>query len=130
MRAWAIGMARGGGIGLLFAALLLRLLVPAGYMPVEGRGFAVTLCTGMGRVEAWMDASGHIHKQKPDDAKGEQPCIFAGHAAALDLPPMPAAAEAPMAAAQIMAGLPRWTVAVGQGLAAPPPPATGPPSGI
>lgn len=122
-------MKRIGGIGLLFAALLLRLLVPAGYMPVEGRGFAVTLCTGMGRVEAWMDASGHIHKKKPDDAKGEHPCIFAGHAAAIDMPRLPVATMAPMAAAQVVAGLPRWTVAIGRGLAAPPPPPTGPPSG-
>nr|WP_047168472.1 hypothetical protein [Sphingomonas sp. Y57] len=121
---------QGGRIALVLVALALfmRLLVPAGWMPAADRGLAITLCTGTGAQQAWVDEQGNIHKGKPGEGQADHPCVFGGFAAVLDLPmgldlsggllPVPAALPALAATA----------VAIGQGLAAPPPPATGPPA--
>ena len=114
---------------LLGLALALRVLVPAGWMPAaEGRGFAITMCSGSGMEPAWVDAEGKVHKQAPAQG-GDSHCAFAGIGAPMlgsDLPPpvIPAAhAEAAPVVSQALAS-------IGQGLAAPPPPATGPPATV
>jgi len=117
----------------LFAcALLLRVVVPGGWMPTTGADglVRITMCTGMGPVEAWLDADGKLHDTSP--AKGEpktdQPCAFAGLIApALD----PAPVAPPFRATAERDRLPAFAtneVAIGRGLAAPPPPPTGPPA--
>jgi hypothetical protein len=114
---------------LVLMALAMRVLVPSGWMPTTERGFALTICTGVDTQTIWMDSKGKLHKEDPTkgDAVEHSPCAFAGAPPAL-------AANADMAVAAI-APQPRivpsfvWQdVTVGHGLAAPPPPAIGPPS--
>lgn len=114
-------------LALILLALTMRLLVPTGWMP-SADGRSVTLCTGMGVVEAWVDADGDLHEKAPSKpVKAGEPCVFAGLAAAILAPqampalPLPATAASPVL-------LPALTIAIGRGLAAPPPPPTGPPA--
>ena len=116
------------GLALVAMALVMRLLVPAGWMPsVENGRAGITICTGMGMAQAWVDSNGKIHKSQPNkNGQGERPCVFGGLGAALDVP---ALATLPLYAPPLTAItillLP--TVTVGHGLVAPPPPSTGPP---
>jgi hypothetical protein len=129
-------------IGLMLAlALLVRLLVPTGWMPeVDAQGIRLTWCGSAGPpppafVAAMTEAAERLHggHHGPDhggdaDHKkpgGDQPCAYAGLAfAALDQ--AMAALEAPFDAPS-SAVPPAMVAAVGRGLAAPPPPSTGPP---
>ena len=124
--AWARSGWSGRIAPLLIAlALAVRVLVPSGWMPDQARGFAITLCTGAGAETAWIDADGNIHKKAPATAP-DHLCAFAGVAAPMlgGDPPVSIVAPAPVAVAARVQPL----IAVGQGLAAPPPPATGPPA--
>lgn len=125
----ALRPVRGIALTLLALALAVRLLVPAGWMPAQGQGFAITLCTGAGAVEAWVDADGKLGKRPaaPDSGNGKH-CAFAGLGA--PLPGPMAEPAAPFAPAVTISPPPALTAAVGRGLAAPPPPATGPPATI
>lgn len=123
-------MPRPVALAILGAALLLRVLVPTGWMPAHGAdGFThITLCTPNGVAHAWVDADGAIHDKKPHEKSGaDQPCAFTGLAMAGDLPAIAAllATIAPSAAAPSIAGA---RASIGHGLAAPPPPSTGPPA--
>ena len=114
-------------LALIGLALAVRVIVPAGWMPDQARGFAITLCTGSGAETAWIDSAGNIHKRAPATAP-DRPCDFAGVAAPMlggDTPvavlePTPVQPAAPV----------QPLVAIDQGLAAPPPPATGPPATV
>ncbi|MES2498523.1 MAG: hypothetical protein V4618_20590 [Pseudomonadota bacterium] len=111
------------------AALLMRLLVPAGWMPAAERGLAITLCTGAGAQQAWIDEKGNLHQGKqPGEGQADHPCVFGGFAALLDVSPFgdALAGIAPLAVA--LPPLALTAVAIGRGLAAPPPPSTGPPA--
>lgn len=115
-------------LGLLALALAVRVLVPAGWMPAaSAQGFAITLCSVSGAETVWVDRDGKLHKQAPKTS-GDQHCAFAGLAAPLtgsDTPVLTAPfAHEDRAAIQSLPASP------GQGLAAPPPPATGPPAYI
>jgi len=113
---------------LIALALIVRLLVPAGFMPAAGQGFAITLCTGDGLTAAWIDDAGRIHEGKRGSPDGmEQPCPFAGFAAAIRLPDVLLPLMAPVAATAAFVPAP-IALAIGRGLAAPPPPPTGPPA--
>lgn len=126
----AIGQVRGrAALALVAFALLIRLLVPAGWMPAAEGGYAITLCTSQGLTTAWVDEQGRIHKGEPGKAGVDHPCLFAGFAAALDAPLLAGALVAPLPAA-ILPPIAHVTVAIGRGLAAPPPPATGPPASL
>lgn len=123
-------MPRPVALAILGVALLLRVLIPTGWMPTHGADSVtrITLCTGMGAVEAWVDADGRIHDKQPHEKSGaDQPCAFTGLAMAGDLPEIAAVpvvarpADAPPPAAWARAS-------IGHGLAAPPPPSTGPPA--
>lgn len=121
---------------LVVLALMMRALVPAGWMPASGKGVAITLCTGMGAVSAWVDEDGTIHKGKPLPGKpisgtpADHPCAFAGLGVAADLPTaLPSMALAPLPVA-ILPALRATATGVGRGLAAPPPPPTGPPANL
>lgn len=123
------GAARNFALFCLVVLMLLRALVPTGWMPAaSGDGFTITICTSDGRVSAWLDADGTIHRDAPgDDGAGkDSPCLFA-----LGIPPLPAMAAAIVAKVAFVILLPTPTlidVAIGRGLAAPPPPPTGPPT--
>lgn len=126
------GKSRGGtvALALLVLALLARVLVPAGWMPATTGGFSITLCDGMGgRQQMWVATDGTVHDKVPTDtATKEQPCAFAGFAAALDVPPLTDLDMPALAVAALSPLLRERGVAIGRGLAAPPPPPTGPPA--
>jgi hypothetical protein len=114
---------------LILLALALRVIIPAGFMPSSERGFALTICTGMDTQTVWMDKSGKLHKEDPSKGKSveHQPCAFAGAAMAADV----LSADFQVAMAPVALAIPVFAkreVSVGAGLAAPPPPAIGPPS--
>ena len=116
-------------IGLLGLALFVRLLVPAGWMPAAGQGYAIILCTDLGAATAWIDEDGKVHKGNPAPTGGvDKHCAFAGFGASLTAPdPVGGALEfAPPT--NLSAPTAIASVAIGRGLAAPPPPQTGPPS--
>lgn len=125
------GMGRSRGrfaLGLVMAALLLRLLVPAGWMPAANGGFFITLCNAAGQTSVWMDDAGQVHKQKPAaEGKADQDCAFAPICAALDLPSV-VAPILPLLAVSVLPVAIFQAVGIGRGLAAPPPPPTGPPA--
>ena len=122
-------------LALFACALFVRALVPQGWMPttgVDGR-VGLMLCSGTmsdAPMAMAMDERGDVHKQIPaHDPSSDHPCAFSGlglaHGAppllALLMPPAPAFTERP---------LPAISVAIGHGLAAPPPPQTGPPLAV
>jgi hypothetical protein len=114
---------------LIVLALALRVIIPTGFMPSSERGFALTICTGMDTQAVWMDKSGKLHKEDPSKGKSveHQPCAFAGAAMAADV----LSTDFQVAMAPVALAIPVFAkreVSVGAGLAAPPPPAIGPPS--
>ncbi|MFN3451524.1 MAG: hypothetical protein ACK4ZE_05155 [Sphingorhabdus sp.] len=115
----------------ILLALALRVIIPSGFMPSAERGFALTICTGIDTQTVWMDKSGKLHKEDPSKGKSveHQPCAFAGTAMTADA----LAADFQVAMAPVALAIPVFAkreVSVGAGLAAPPPPAIGPPSYI
>jgi hypothetical protein len=136
--------ADGAGMRLILPLLLLcvalRGFIPAGWMPsVDQTGMSLIPCSGFTPPQPERSAhSGHdIHAMHHGDAAPRhhdgkakhdmagQPCAFA--AAAADLPrPDFGAAFKPLAPAEPIF-IPLLAVQIGRGLAAPPPPQTGPP---
>jgi len=116
---------------LIVLALALRVVIPAGFMPSSERGFALTICAGMDTQTVWMDKSGKLHKEDPAKGKSveHQPCAFAGAAMASDAPADTILIAMPPVATAVPVFAMR-EISVGHGLAAPPPPAIGPPSYI
>jgi hypothetical protein len=119
---------------LIGCALLLRLAVPAGWMPQFGAG-QVTLSwcadSGLSGPGALAEAKALLAKatgEKPDPAHKsapDHPCAFAAAPQ-----PLPAVDTAPLPPAPAMHAprlRPQLLVAPGRGLAAPPPHSTGPP---
>jgi hypothetical protein len=129
--------ARLGAIALL--ALFVRAVVPAGYMlahadTANGRYLTVTMCRDHGGQEQVinLDTGKQVDPSKlPGKAKsdGKQPpCVFA--ASAHLAPPVVFGQTVEFIAEyDVEFGVVR-DVRPGQGIAAPPPPATGPPSAI
>jgi len=70
---------------LLFAAaMLVKALVPAGYMPVvAGHSISLALCSGFGPEKMAMSMPGMQRHRGDADHSGrsDMPCGFAGHAA-------------------------------------------------
>ena len=117
-------------IAFVTLALAVRMVIPTGWMPsfVDSK-MTITICTGAGMVEAWVDTDGKIHKESPaKNGAGDQPCAFAGLGGAADAPEFETASLAPPFAPQLIHNNRATAVAVGLGLAAPPPPATAPPA--
>jgi hypothetical protein len=116
---------------LILLALAVRVLVPSGWMPSNERSFALTICTGMDIQTVWMDSKGKLHKDDPANGKSVEhaPCAFAAD----NVASASAQFDIPAALPHIALAVPVFAareVAVGTGLAAPPPPAIGPPSYI
>jgi hypothetical protein len=132
-----------GWLAALLVALAMQALVPAGWMPAaDGRG--LVMCNGaspaptaaeiarlssdgvpyeIAAARAAIDREAHGGAPAPDGS--DHPCAFAGCAPALTSP-IATAPLAPRPAAVQPSALVR-EVAVGRGLSAPPPLATGPP---
>lgn len=123
-------------LALLACALALRLLIPAGWMPVhDAQGFHLTLCSGTGpeplpahAAMAGMAHHGtHRHDHQHDQGMPDHPCAFAGLGMVLAEPVLPAVAPIVATVEPAIVAIPA-AVAIGRGLAAPPPPPTGPPA--
>ncbi|MEG3123724.1 hypothetical protein [Sphingomonas sp. GB1N7] len=135
-------------IAALLCVLLARVAVPAGWMPMltADGGFILAPCSGMGALPMadapspqgmaghampGMDmAAHHAAPDKPNDRHpdpaGDHPCSGAGVAVALATPPV--ALPVALTLAAIAVPTARLIPNIGQGLAAPPPPSTGPPA--
>ncbi|KQS02091.1 hypothetical protein ASG11_14970 [Sphingomonas sp. Leaf357] len=140
-------------IAALLCVLIARVAVPAGWMPMltADGGFVLAPCSGMGAVPmanapsahgmpahdmAGMTMAGmagaehHVAPDKPNDRHpdpaGDHPCSGAGVAVALTTPPVALPAALALAAMTVPSA--RLIPNIGQGLAAPPPPSTGPPT--
>lgn len=117
-------------VALLLTVLLAgRMVVPTGWMPVRtAEGLTIMLCSGADAGEAWVDAGGKLHHGQQPKSKGEtgDPCPFGTISAPAALPTGPALAVAQPEPIPAPAR-PLQAVAIGRGLVAPPPPATGPP---
>ena len=134
MRSGRGAILRAVGLTLLGCVFLLRLAVPSGWMPVaDASGVHLTICTGMGPMAAppatMMATMAHGHHQMPsgqDHSDGDHPCPYAGFAVALAEPLAPGL-DVPVLVPATVVAVVKTAVTVGRGLAAPPPPATGPP---
>lgn len=116
---------------LLVLALLSRLLIPAGYMVAPAQAGTlptIVVCSGTGPVTMKMAMPGHRDdKQQHDEAAGKHPCAFASASAAVDLAATLHPAPVRLVPATDRVAVERMAPRPGLGLAAPPPPKTGPP---
>lgn len=109
-----------------FLVLLMRVLVPSGFMPVAtGDRVVIQLCTGTGPASIAIDLG---RKNPADQHKAaDHPCTYAGSFAGglidVAMPPLAAPLPSP-ALLPFGAAVADLTV---HRLAAPPPPAIGPP---
>jgi hypothetical protein len=127
--------ARLGAIALM--AMLVRAVVPAGYMLAEadtaqGRFLTVQMCEGHAAKVIDLDTGGEVDPSKlPGKAKGDgkgAPCVFASTASATT--PVAEAESVEFIATQDVDFGVSPNVRPGRGIAAPPPPSTGPPTTI
>lgn len=120
---------------LLVCVLVGRGISPDGWMPgkTAAGAFAIVACDGMQPAEPMPMAMGMamdhgVAHHAPDKSQSiGHPCAFAGIGLA-DAPPPPLAIAAPLAPYTTPAPLVAAAIVPGRGLAAPPPPATGPPA--
>jgi hypothetical protein len=114
-----------------FLALMLQLMFPAGFMaaePGQGHGFPIVICSAYGQsVVDWNGPVASRDHQKAPAKKGMASCPFAGHAVGSNAP-APVVIAAPVAFFAAVAPARAYAVSPGLGLAAPPPPAIGPPA--
>lgn len=113
----------------LAAALFARGLAPAGWMPGTNAagGIELALCNGMAGETVVVAPDGRIEHKKADHGRADHPCAFAGLGVVDTAPPSFAfaARPSPTGTTPVIAAIHR---APGRGLAAPPPPPTGPPA--
>jgi hypothetical protein len=117
-------------IAVLACAMMLRVLIPAGWMPTTGSDgvFRISVCTGLGAQTVWMDRKGTVHKDEPASGQHDlQACGFGVLGLGLTVAPpiAPPIRALHMVDVTIAA---RQVLLIAHGLAAPPPPSTGPPS--
>jgi len=120
---WQSTVARLGNAGLVLAlvALFVRAAIPSGYMVAQDNGPRLVICTGHAVAAADPGGTPLQNHHKPD-----QPCAFAGAHVALHPPAGPDLAPwTTIARDTVVFRGP--DLAPGRGLAAPPPPSTGPP---
>ena len=124
-------------VALALLAMLVRALIPQGYMlsaPQDGQLVSIQICSGVETTHALLDLKtgaiiehGGGNKPAPEtQKKTDAPCVFAA-IAHLAEPPTPVLLGGLIAAVQPTA-FALFAVAPGLGLAAPPPWSTGPPA--
>lgn len=124
-------------LAIIACALFMRVLVPQGWMPVEtASGWRIVICTGTGPMQMTMPADmasamkGMHHGPKDQEHNSnDHPCAFSSLAMALDESPLTVLDLPKLVPGTLLIRL-VTVVSVGRGLAAPPPPATGPPSAL
>jgi hypothetical protein len=132
LRRWRIDTARPLFAALFLLALTLRAMVPAGFMIGDAASGApaLILCPGFEATPPphAMAMHGHVPAHHHDPATHrEAPCPF-GALAAPALPPAPPAFLPPPVEPQAVPVRAQLHTAFAPSLAAPPPPATGPPA--
>lgn len=119
-------------IGLLLLALALfgRMLVPAGFMPSAEGVPGLVICTGQGAMTLPVASIPMEHHAPGDghDHTADHACPFAGVAAVADLAGKLPQPVLPFPSFDAIGFAISTAVRPGLGLAAPPPPKTGPPS--
>ena len=122
-----------GAIALL--AMLVRAIVPAGYMLAQadtgqGRYLTVEMCEGHAAKVIDLDTGKQVDPSKlpgkADDKSKNAPCVFASTASVAT--PVSVAEPVEFLLAHTVAFGADLAVRPGRGIAAPPPPSTGPPS--
>ncbi len=116
-------------LALLVLTLAIRVIVPSGFMPTtdDNGMIRISMCSGMGPQTAWLDKSGHVHKDPPTKGQHDpQPCGFGALTVGAEMSNTPAI-EPPVLFSEDPSFLPAIAPSIGHGLAAPPPPSTGPP---
>lgn len=120
------GFWRDVALTLAVFALALQVFVPSGVMVANdnGRG-VIVICTGHGPLTLSRDdGKAPATPKKQSDA----PCAFAGHAAPFTAPFVAPPAGPVFIVTQDLGSRRYASLTPGRGLAAPPPPARGPPS--
>ena len=122
---------------LALIALLVRVLVPAGFMPAPAGGFALIPCSGHAQAATAMasahagamamDHHGAPPHQHSDLPPSDHPCSFSGAHAPLD-PPQATVFKPQTTNWPALAVYPPPAFRPVQPLPAPPPPSTGPPA--
>jgi hypothetical protein len=114
-------LVRQGFLFLALIALLVKVIVPPGFMVSSHHGSALQICTGHEAMPNGDDGS------QDKTAKHEAPCAFAGHALGFS-PPVFDGVPLVQTLAYVLSltGL-HQDLVPGRGLAAPPPPAHAPP---
>lgn len=120
-------------VALFACVLLMRVLIPQGWMPAAG-SFGIMICPG---VEAPVTAPEHagaaMHGMHHNGSGGQEdgghdhPCAFTLFGLAIAEPSLPSL-DLPEPVAPALPAILLQAVAIGRGLAAPPPPSTGPPA--
>ena len=66
----------------LLPALVFRALIPAGFMPADGHGLLLELCSaqGFGALHVEYGPAGAAGDHAGDGARGHSPCAFAASA--------------------------------------------------
>ena len=117
-------------------ALALKVMIPAGFMAAPSANslpFAIVLCTGQGSTvvqpgETLPHHGGEGHA--PAKTSHDSPCAFAGHGVSGPPPSAFDTGQPVFVAYQAPAPGTPLDLAPGRGLAAPPPPARGPPASL
>lgn len=120
-------------ITMAMLAVMIRVLIPAGFMVATGSeagGSRIVICSPQGAVEVLIDSSGNRVKPPAEDhgksKVGEHPCAFATVATATLTSDLVIGAEAAVYS-DLASASASPAQRPGLGLAAPPPPKTGPP---
>lgn len=118
------------GLPLILCALLMRVIVPQGWMPsLDHTGtIKIEMCSGLANHGGAITLDVGGHKSDPSDQhQQDHVCPFAGLSAAFDDARLPTFV-APFAFSDALLPTSLDVVSIGRGLAAPPPPSTGPPT--
>ena len=127
-------MVRSVCLMLAVIAVALKVAIPVGFMaaaPANDLPFPLVLCTAQGAMVVAPGAPlpGHDDKETGQTKAHDSPCVFAGHGLGAPGPNLLDATHVEFVAYHIQGpSAPAVVLAPGRGLAAPPPPARGPPS--
>ena len=112
---------RRGFVILALIALLIKVIVPPGFMVGSHHGQSLQICTGHEAPSNGDDGS------QDKSAKHDAPCAFAGHALSFSPPIFDGIPFVQIIAYVLKSSAARQDLVPGRGLAAPPPPAHAPP---
>lgn len=116
---------RGVALTLTVLALLVKVMVPPGFMLAEpGERAFITICTGHGPLILPIE---HDGPKAPVQKKGDAPCMGAGNVSPPAPPTIAVLGAPPVFAGRITPQARTSDLTPGRGLAAPPPPSQGPP---